>query len=305
MIINPGGREPRQPDPARADRQRPVSLHRAGGRRAGRRDRSIRRGERPGRPDDHRRQLRRARRTGAAIRRRQSHGQRTRHAAALDVSSRTSNGRRCQPYNPDGLALTLGTRLGPYEILSALGAGGMGEVYRARDTKLGRDVALKVLPDSFANDTDRLARFEREAKALASLNHPHIAQIYGFEHSGSRPALVMELVEGPDLSQRIAQRSDPACRSPVDRATDRLGPRVGARARDRSPRPETREHQGRRRRNGESAGLRAGEGGASDRRTCRGSDGLADDQRARDGGRRHSRHGRVHESRAGEGPPGG
>jgi len=94
------------------------------------------------------------------------------------------------------VALTPGSRLGPYEIVSALGAGGMGEVYRARDTKLGRDVALKVIPETFALDTDRLARFTREAQVLASLNHPHIAAIYGFEDSGETHALVLELVEG-------------------------------------------------------------------------------------------------------------
>jgi len=101
------------------------------------------------------------------------------------------------------MGLTSGTRLGPYEILSALGAGGMGEVYRARDTTLGRQVAIKVLPDAFAQDAERLARFEREAKTLAALNHPHIAQIYGLEKSSGVQALVMELVEGEDLSQRI------------------------------------------------------------------------------------------------------
>jgi len=85
------------------------------------------------------------------------------------------------------MVLTAGTHLGPYEILSALGAGGMGEVYRARDTKLNRDVALKVLPDSFANDPDRLARFQREAQVLASLNHPNIAHIHGLEESARRP----------------------------------------------------------------------------------------------------------------------
>ena len=94
-------------------------------------------------------------------------------------------------------------------MLSALGAGGMGEVYRARDTKLDRHVALKVLPESFAGDPDRLMRFEREAKTLASLNHPHIAQIHGIESSPEGgyhgAALVMELVDGEDLSQRIAR----------------------------------------------------------------------------------------------------
>src|SRR5262245_48205150 len=90
------------------------------------------------------------------------------------------------------MALSVGTRLGPYEILAPIGVGGMGEVYRARDAKLKRDVALKVLPDAFANDSQRMARFQREAEVLASLNHPNIAQIYGVEER----ALVMEMVEG-------------------------------------------------------------------------------------------------------------
>src|SRR5678809_1224978 len=98
-----------------------------------------------------------------------------------------------------------GARLGPYEIVSAIGAGGMGEVYRATDTNLGREVAIKVLPDAFAEDPERVARFEREAKTLASLNHPNIAIIHGLEKSQGMYALVMELVEGEDLSQRIAR----------------------------------------------------------------------------------------------------
>jgi eukaryotic-like serine/threonine-protein kinase len=101
------------------------------------------------------------------------------------------------------MGLTAGTRLGPYEILSALGAGGMGEVYRARDTKLNRDVALKVLPPAFTADADRVARFEREARVLASLNHPRIGSIYGLEDAGSGPALVLELVEGDTLDDRV------------------------------------------------------------------------------------------------------
>ncbi len=108
-------------------------------------------------------------------------------------------------YTPSHPALAAGIRLGPYEIVAALGAGGMGEVYRARDTKLQRDVAIKVLPESFANDPDRLARFQREAQVLASLNHPNIGGIHGFEESGGVRALVMELVEGEDLSTRIAR----------------------------------------------------------------------------------------------------
>ncbi|HXG87490.1 MAG TPA: protein kinase [Vicinamibacterales bacterium] len=103
------------------------------------------------------------------------------------------------------IPLLPGTRLGPYEILSTLGAGGMGEVYRARDAKLNRDVAIKVLLPAVANDPDRLARFSREAQVLASLNHPNIAHIHGLEESGGVTALVMELVEGEDLSQRIAR----------------------------------------------------------------------------------------------------
>src|SRR5687767_6445902 len=95
------------------------------------------------------------------------------------------------------MPLTPGTRLGAYEIVAPLGQGGMGEVYRARDTKLNRDVALKILPEAFATDPDRLARFKREAQVLASLNHPNIGHIYGFEDSETTHALVMELVEGP------------------------------------------------------------------------------------------------------------
>ncbi len=103
------------------------------------------------------------------------------------------------------MALQLGTRLGPYEIQCAIGAGGMGEVYRALDTNLGRQVAIKVLPDTFARDPERLVRFEREAKTLASLNHPNIAVIHGLEKANGIRALVMELVEGPTLADRIAQ----------------------------------------------------------------------------------------------------
>jgi len=101
------------------------------------------------------------------------------------------------------MPLANGSRLGSYEIAAAIGAGGMGEVYRARDSKLGRDVALKVLPQAFARDAERMARFQREAKVLASLNHPNIASIYGLEDSASTHALVMELVEGPTLADRI------------------------------------------------------------------------------------------------------
>jgi eukaryotic-like serine/threonine-protein kinase len=104
------------------------------------------------------------------------------------------------------MGLQSGTKLGPYEVVSPLGAGGMGEVYRARDTKLNRDVALKVLPESLAHDAERMARFQREAQLLASLNHPNIATIHGLEESGSTRALVMELVEGQTLAEIVGAR---------------------------------------------------------------------------------------------------
>ena len=101
--------------------------------------------------------------------------------------------------------ISVGSRLGPYQIISALGAGGMGVVYRAHDSRLGRDVAIKVLPESVVHDPDRLARFEREARVLAALNHSLIAHVYGFEQIGDTRAIVMELVEGSTLEGRIAQ----------------------------------------------------------------------------------------------------
>jgi Tol biopolymer transport system component len=105
------------------------------------------------------------------------------------------------------MLLTSGAKLGPYEIRSLLGVGGMGEVYRARDTKLGREVALKVLPEALAKNAERMARFQREAQVLASLNHPNIASIYGLEDSGGLRALVMELVEGPTLADLLENRN--------------------------------------------------------------------------------------------------
>src|SRR6267154_2772697 len=101
------------------------------------------------------------------------------------------------------MPLSIGTRLGLYEITALLGTGGMGEVYRARDSKLRRDVAIKVLPASLANDPGRMARFEREARVLASLNHPNIAAIYGLEEANERKFLVMELVPGETLAERL------------------------------------------------------------------------------------------------------
>src|SRR5512147_3117871 len=107
------------------------------------------------------------------------------------------------------MSLKAGTRLGPYEVLAPLGAGGMGEVYRARDSRLGREVAIKVLPDTMALDAERLARFDREARVLAGLSHAGIASIFGVEEAGGSRALVMELVEGATLAERIGRGSLP------------------------------------------------------------------------------------------------
>ncbi|MEQ1910690.1 MAG: serine/threonine-protein kinase [Vicinamibacterales bacterium] len=149
------------------------------------------------------------------------------------------------------MALAPGTRLGVYEITAQIGEGGMGAVYRATDTSLSRQVAIKVLPDAFAADPDRVARFTREAKVLASLNHPHIASIYGLETGPALPGLpaspafiVMELVEGDDLSQRIDKGA-----IPLDEAlpiAKQIAEALEAAHEpgDHSSRPETREHQG-------------------------------------------------------------
>ena len=109
------------------------------------------------------------------------------------------------PHPKEPMALTVGDRLGHYDVSALIGEGGMGQVYQATDTKLNRQVALKILPEAFASDPDRLARFQREAQVLASLNHPGIAAIYGLEESDGTRALVLELVEGPTLADRIAQ----------------------------------------------------------------------------------------------------
>jgi eukaryotic-like serine/threonine-protein kinase len=105
--------------------------------------------------------------------------------------------------------VSIGTILGPYRIDGKLGEGGMGQVYRARDTRLKRDVAVKVLPPTFALDPDRRARFRREAELLATLNHPHIAAVYGLEEAGDVTALVLELVEGPTLADRLTESTVP------------------------------------------------------------------------------------------------
>ena len=113
------------------------------------------------------------------------------------------------------MSLAPGAHVGPYEVLGALGAGGMGEVYRARDHKLGRDVALKILPSEFAGDPERLTRFRREAQMLAALSHPHIATLHGIEDTTGTTALVMEVVDGVTLQQRLQQVGGPM---PLDEA---------------------------------------------------------------------------------------
>src|ERR1043165_2259222 len=113
------------------------------------------------------------------------------------------------------MAVTVGARIGAHQVLAQLGAGGMGEVYRARDTKLGRDVALKILPPTFTNDPERVARFRREAQLLASLNHPHIGAIYGLEEANSSQVLVLELLEGGTLADRLEKG-----RLPIGEAID-------------------------------------------------------------------------------------
>src|SRR6516225_5190149 len=108
------------------------------------------------------------------------------------------------------MALAIGTQLGSHEITALLGEGGMGEVYRARDLKLKRDVAIKILPEDFSRDTDRISRFQREAEVLASLNHPNIAGIYDFEEASGLRYLILELVEGETLAERLRRGLIPA-----------------------------------------------------------------------------------------------
>ena len=131
------------------------------------------------------------------------------------------------------MGLAAGTRLGPYDVLNLIGSGGMGEVYRAHDTRLHRDVAIKVLLAEVADDPDRLGRFKREAHLLASLNHPNIAQIHGLEETAEISALVMELVGGPDAGGPHRSRRHPARRGTPNREADCRGAGVRSRAGNR------------------------------------------------------------------------
>ena len=137
----------------------------------------------------------------------------------------------------------IGTKLAHYEITSHLGSGGMGEVYQATDSKLGRSVAIKLLPEAFTHDSERAARFEREARVLASLNHSNIAAIYGLEESGERKFLVMELVAGETLAERIKRGPIPVDEVARDCEADLRSAGSGARERHHSSRSETREYE--------------------------------------------------------------
>ena len=180
---------------------------------------------------------------------------------------------RDQSRTPDSLAGALpsgeATRTGPpvigaagvgqYRVIGLLGVGGMGEVFRARDSKLNRDVALKVLPSAFEFDPDRLARFRREAQMLAALNHPNIAAIYGLEESNGRQALVLELVEGVTLAKRIEDGPLPFVEALTIGASDSRGAPGRPREGHRSSRSQAGQYQGHTRRCRESARLRVGE----------------------------------------------
>ena len=139
------------------------------------------------------------------------------------------------------MPLTAGARLGPYEIVALIGAGGMGEVYRARDSRLGRDVAIKVLPIAFSADADRLHRFEQEARAAAALNHPNILAVYDIGTQADAPFIVSELLEGETLRERL-NAGPVAARKAIELgASDRAGARGGARQGNHPSRSQTRE----------------------------------------------------------------
>ena len=164
------------------------------------------------------------------------------------------------------MALSEGDCVGPYTIVGPLGAGGMGEVYRATDARLGRSVALKLLPEALARDSDRLARFEREAKVLASLSHPNIATLFGLEQASDQRVLVMELVEGEDLAERLRrglrmpiEEAIPIARQ-IAEALEEARTRRASSTATSSPRPQARERQAHSGRQGEGARLWARQG---------------------------------------------
>ena len=177
------------------------------------------------------------------------------------------------------MTLLAGTRLGPYEVLGLLGAGGMGEVYRARDPRLGREVAVKVLSGDVASDPERLARFEREARAVAALNHPNVLTVFDVgTHrrdggiAAGTPYVVTELLEGETLRELVSRRVPDAAAGAVLRRAGGPGPRRRAREGDRPPRPQARERVRDDGRAGEGAGLRPGQAHGSPGGRQRGAD---------------------------------
>ena len=168
-----------------------------------------------------------------------------------------AHGKSALQSRPPTMTLRAGTRLGPYEVLSQLGAGGMGEVYRARDSRLDRIVALKVLPGDFADDPERRERFEREARAASRLNHPHICTIHDIGEQDGQPYLVMELLKGRTLRERMQAGKLPGDRRAEDRRRGRRRARRRARRAHRPPRHHAGQHLRHRARRGEGARLRA------------------------------------------------
>ena len=142
------------------------------------------------------------------------------------------------------MTLSAGARLGPYEILAPLGAGGMGEVYRARDERLGRDVAIKVLPAELAENAERLKRFEKEARSASALNHPNIVTVYDIGSTDGTSWIAMERVDGETLREAARGRAAPAEEIAGRRDADRRGSGQGPRNGDRAPGPEARERDG-------------------------------------------------------------
>ena len=200
------------------------------------------------------------------------------------------------------MSLQSGARLGPYEILAPLGAGGMGEVYRARDTRLGREVAIKVLPSALAADPERVRRFEREARSVSALNHPNIVTIYEVGSSDSVAYIAMELVDGESLREVLLDGALPVRRAPADRRPGGRGACEGARLGHRASGPEARERDGDGGRARQDPGLRPGQADAAGlgrRRPAAGADDLGSDP-----GGSHRGHRRLHVSRAGDGSAG-
>ena len=195
------------------------------------------------------------------------------------------------------MTLTAGTRLGPYEVLAPLGAGGMGEVYRARDTRLEREVAIKVLPAELASDAERLKRFEKEARSASALNHPNIVTIYDIGSEGGISYIAMERVEGATLRELLAGGRSADEEAASDRDADRGGSGQGARGGDRASGPEARERDGDEGRAGEDPGLRPGEADLDDVGQRGGLAASDDDGDDAGGGRRD---GRLHVAGAGE-----